>query len=51
MRRNEKELLEIIRESDSPERAVKIAVEVILAYLSPHGSSEGQAAADLPESI
>ena len=51
MTKNEEELLEMIRENDNPEQAVLIAIDTILAYLTQHGSSGGQAAAGLLEPI
>lgn len=51
MNENERELLKIIRESDNPGKSVLIAIDTILEYLRQHGSSEGQAVADLPGSI
>lgn len=47
MSENEKELLNIIRENDNPERAVATAIEIILSYLEQHGSSEEQAVVGL----
>jgi hypothetical protein len=44
MTNNEKELIEIIRESKDPEQALLTATAVILGCLKPRGSSEGQAA-------
>ena len=44
---NEMELIKIIRENDNPEKALTTAVDVILLYLTLHGSSESQASADL----
>lgn len=49
MNENEMELLRIIRENDSPENALLIAVDVILKYLRRPGSSEEQVAAGLQE--
>lgn len=34
---NEKELLNIIREHDDPERAVGIAIELMIAFLEKRG--------------
>ncbi len=42
MRKNELELLGMIREHDAPEKAMMIAVEVITSFLTQHGSSGGQ---------
>lgn len=47
MTNNEKELIEIIRESKDPEQALLTATAVILDFLKPRGSSEGQAVACL----
>lgn len=44
---NEIELLKMIRENDNPGQAAVTAIEVILGYLTQHGSSGGQAAAGL----
>lgn len=33
---NEKELLNIIRNHDNPERAIEIALELMLDFLKPH---------------
>lgn len=49
MSKNEMELLGMIREHDEPEKALKIAVEVITSFLKLHGSSEEPAAACLQE--
>ena len=51
MTANEIELLNIIRTNSNPEHALMTAVAVILDYLkiTQRGSSEEQAAADLPE--
>lgn len=48
MSNNEVELMKMVRESDNPEQAVLIAIDTILGYLTQHGSSQGQAAGDLP---
>ena len=47
MTKYEEELMKMIRENDNPEQAVLIAIDTILAYLTQHGSSEGQAVAGL----
>lgn len=49
MTNNEAELVELIRCHKSSERAVEVAVNVILDYLKQLGSSEGQSADDLQE--
>ena len=49
MTNNESELIEIIRCHKSPERAIEVAVGIILDYLKQHGSSEVQAADGLQE--
>ena len=49
MTNNEVELIELIRCHKSPERAIDVAVGIILDYLKQHGSSEGQSADDLQE--
>ena len=48
MKENEIELLNMIRENDNPEQALMTAAVIILGFLKQHGSSEAQAAADLP---
>lgn len=40
MTNNEIELLNVIRESDNPEQAILVAIDVILSYLEQHESSE-----------
>ena len=40
MSKNEMELLELIREHDNPEQALITAVEVVISFLTQHGSSE-----------
>lgn len=40
MTNNEIELLNVIRESDNPEQAIIIAIDVILSYLKQHESFE-----------
>lgn len=47
MTENEKELLTIIRESENPEQAMTIAVDIILAFLMQHESSQLPCAAVL----
>ena len=49
MTANEIELINLIRENDNPEQALLTAVDIILLYLTLHGSSEVQAVADLQE--
>ena len=44
---NEIELIKIIRENDNQEQALVTAIEIILDFLTQHGSSEEQASADL----
>lgn len=46
---NEKQLIDLIRENDNPENAIMIATAIIIDFLKLHESSEGQAAACLPE--
>ena len=48
MTNNEIELLNVIRESDNPEQAILIAIDVILSYLKQHESSEWPFAVYLP---
>lgn len=45
---NEKELINIIRANDNPEQALMTAAVIIVNFLKQRGSSEVQAAADLP---
>lgn len=42
MTENEKELLELIRNSDAPEKAFEIALKIILEFLGQNGSSQPQ---------
>ena len=49
MSEHEKELLNIIRENDNPERALMTATLIVLGFLKQHGSSEERAAVDLRE--
>ena len=49
MTRNEIELVELIRGSDDPERAVQVAIEIISQYIGQPLSCPEQAAACLPE--
>lgn len=46
---NEKELIDIIRHSDNPEGAIGVAVEIILAFLKLHESSQEQSSVVLRE--
>lgn len=39
MTENEIKLIRIIREQDSPVRALVVAIDVIVSYLMQHGSS------------
>ena len=48
MTNNEKELLNIIRQSPDPERAMQVAVEIICQYIERPLSCQEQAAACLP---
>ena len=47
MTENEMELIKIIRENDNPKEALLTATAIILNFLKPHESSEGQAVAAL----
>lgn len=47
MTENEKELLTIIHESENPEQAMAIAVDIILSFLMQHESSQLPCAAGL----
>ena len=49
MNENEMKLIGMIRESDDPEKALAVAVEVITDFLMQFRSSEAPAAAGLPE--
>lgn len=51
MTTNEQELINIIRNSEDPGKAMATAVEIICRYLEQHGSLLGQPAADLRESL
>jgi hypothetical protein len=46
MTNNERELIEMIRGSEDPGKALTVAVEIILLYLEQHGSLRGQEPAD-----
>lgn len=46
MTKNELELLNIIRTSEDPQKAMMIAIDIICQYLEQHGSLQGQPAAD-----
>lgn len=50
MTENEKQLINLIRESANPENAIMIATAIIIDFLKQHESSEEQAAACLQES-
>ena len=43
MTENEKELIDIIRNNKNPKQALLTATAIILNFLKPHESSEGQA--------
>ena len=49
MTENERELINLIRENDEPEKALCTAVETILLYLKQHGSYQEPTVADLQE--
>ena len=49
MTENEKELINLIRENDNPEKALCTAIETILSYLTQHESFQEQVAVDLQE--
>ena len=49
MTTNERELIEMIRGSADPEKALTAAVEIITEWLKQHGSSEGPSAVEPPE--
>ena len=44
MTKNERDLLNLIRENENPEQAFKTAVAVICGYLAHHVSSQAQVA-------
>lgn len=46
---NEIDVINKIRESKDPERAMRIATEIILDYLMQRESSQSQSAAQRPE--
>ena len=48
MSKSEKELIRIIREHGEPEKALMVAVKVIISFLAQCGSSEELAAAYPP---
>ena len=47
MSENQKELIAIIRENDSPEQALMTVALIIVGFLKQHESSEGQASVGL----
>lgn len=49
MTENERELINLIRENDNPEKALCTAVETILLYLKQHESFQEQVAVVLQE--
>ena len=49
MTENERELINIIRENDNPEKALSTAIETILLYLQHRGSFQEPSVADLRE--
>ena len=51
MTENERELINLLRENDDPEKALCTAVETILLYLRQHGSFQEQVVADLREFV
>jgi hypothetical protein len=50
MTENEVKLIEMIRNSKDPDRALQLATEIILDYLAQRESSQSQSVAPLPES-
>ena len=48
MTENERELIKLIRENDNSEQALMTTTVIILGFLKQLGSSEVQAAVDLP---
>ena len=49
MTENQKELINLIRENDTPTQALMTAAVIILGFLRQHGSSEEQASVALRE--
>ena len=49
MTNNGKELIQMIRENDNPEKAIMTATAIILDFLKQHESSEEQVAVYLRE--
>lgn len=49
MTENQKELIELIRENDCPEKALVAATTIIINYLKQHESSVVQASVGLQE--
>ena len=47
---NERELLNIIRECDNPDQAVKIALDLMIDFLEKHEAPQGTSSAHLRES-
>ena len=47
MNKNEKELIDMIRNNEDPKRAMVIAIDIICQYIAQHGSLQEQPAADL----
>ena len=50
MTKNEQELLDIIRTSEDPHKAMITAIQIICHYIEQHGSSPIPPAADPPVS-
>lgn len=51
MTNNEIELLNLIRENENQEQAIITAIEIILAYLNHHESSESKLSVDSQEQV
>ena len=49
MTENQKELINLIRENDTPTQALMTAAVIILGFLRQHGSSEEQVSVALRE--
>ena len=47
MNKNEKELIDIIRNNEDPKQAMLTAIDIICQYIAQHGSLQEQPAADL----
>ena len=48
---NERELLSIIRTHDDPDRAVEIAINLMIDFLAQHGVPQGTSSVHLRDSV